>query len=234
MKLSNTKERLVQLMQTRGLKQSDILGLAKTFCRMYDVKLTKSDLSQYVAGKTQPNQGKLFILSKALNVSEAWLMGFDVPMERHVTDRSVDLSEGVPFDGGDICRIPILGNVIAGSPCEAVECIEGYVDIPSDWVRGGAEFFALKVKGDSMEPRMFEGDVVIVRKQSTVSSGQIAIVLVENSEATIKKVFIDERGITLKAFNEEVFSPKSYSKKEVAQLPVLIIGLVVQVRADLF
>jgi len=82
MKNSNTKERLNQIMSMRGLKQVDILNLTIPFCKQYDVKFNKSDISQYASGKTEPNQDKLFILGKALDVNEAWLMGYDVPMER--------------------------------------------------------------------------------------------------------------------------------------------------------
>lgn len=83
MKTSNTANRLKMLMEERNLKQVDILELAKPFCKQYNIKLTKTDLSQYVSGKVEPGQFKLFVLSNALNVSEAWLMGLNVPMERN-------------------------------------------------------------------------------------------------------------------------------------------------------
>lgn len=69
-------------MQEQNLRQVDILNLAKPYCDLYEVKLNKSDLSQYLAGKTEPNQDKLAILGMSLNVNESWLMGFDVPKER--------------------------------------------------------------------------------------------------------------------------------------------------------
>lgn len=82
MKKCSIAERLRQVMQTRGLKQVDILRTAEPFCIEYGIKLGRNDLSQYVSGKVEPGQYKLYILSQALNVSEAWLMGYDVPMER--------------------------------------------------------------------------------------------------------------------------------------------------------
>lgn len=82
MKEENTSIRLRKLMDTRGLRQVDILNLAIPYCEKYDVKMNKSDISQYCSGKTEPNQDKLFVLGAALNVNEAWLMGYDVPMER--------------------------------------------------------------------------------------------------------------------------------------------------------
>ena len=81
-KPSNTMQRLNYLMVERNLKQKDILNLTQELCEKYDVKFNKSDISQYVSGKTEPNQDKLFILSEALNVNVAWLMGFDVPMKK--------------------------------------------------------------------------------------------------------------------------------------------------------
>lgn len=82
MEKENTSIRLKRLMTQRDLKQIDILNACIPFCEKYHVKMNKSDLSQYVSGKVEPNQDKLFILGNALNVSEAWLMGYDVPMER--------------------------------------------------------------------------------------------------------------------------------------------------------
>ena len=79
---STTAERLNMLMAERNLKQVDILRLSQPFCEEHRIKLGRSDLSQFVSGKTEPGQSKLSILSMALNVSEAWLLGFDVPPER--------------------------------------------------------------------------------------------------------------------------------------------------------
>ena len=80
-----TSVRLKQIMEERNLKQVDILNLALPYCAKYDVKMNKSDISQYVSGKNEPSQDKLVILGMALNVSESWLMGFDVPIARKDT-----------------------------------------------------------------------------------------------------------------------------------------------------
>lgn len=95
MKKENTASRLMQIMKERNLRQVDILELTKPYCKKYEVKMNKSDLSQYVSGKTEPNQHKLAILGMALNVSEAWLMGFDAPKERleEKTNESSTLSK---------------------------------------------------------------------------------------------------------------------------------------------
>lgn len=80
MKPYNTAIRLKEIMDTRNIKQVDILNICKPFCKKYDIKLGKNDLSQYVNGKVEPGQEKLDLLAEALQVSEAWLMGYDVPM----------------------------------------------------------------------------------------------------------------------------------------------------------
>lgn len=82
MKPFTTAQRLKQIMDERGLKQVDILRMAQPYCKRYDVKLGKSALNQYVSGRVEPRADKLSVLSYALGVSEAWLLGFDVPVER--------------------------------------------------------------------------------------------------------------------------------------------------------
>lgn len=81
MRVSNTADRLREIMNTRGLRQSDIVRMAQPFCKEHGAKLSKSDMSQFVSGKVEPGQTKLFILGKTLRVSEAWLIGYDVDME---------------------------------------------------------------------------------------------------------------------------------------------------------
>ena len=93
------------------------------------------------------------------------------------------------------------------------------------------DYFALEIKGDSMEPKMSKGDIVIVKQQNTVENGQIAIVLVNGDEATVKKVRFRDNGIELIAFNSYVYEPHFYSAKEIEELPVKIIGRVVELRA---
>lgn len=86
----STGTRIKKIMNDRNLKQVDILNLCAPYCTKYGIKLAKNDLSQYISDKVQPRQDKLSILGMGLNVSEAWLMGFDVPMERvHHNDHDI-------------------------------------------------------------------------------------------------------------------------------------------------
>ena len=84
MKNFTTAQRLEQVMKNRNMRQVDILNAAEPYCKKYGIKLGKNDMSQYVSGKVEPGQDKLTILGLALNVSEAWLMGYDVPAEREI------------------------------------------------------------------------------------------------------------------------------------------------------
>lgn len=99
MEKKNTSIRLKELMQERNLKQVDILRMAEPYAKQYDIKFNKSDLSQYVSGKTEPGQDKLFLLGITLNVSETWLMGYDVPRERNpvASIMAKDASKGDEF-----------------------------------------------------------------------------------------------------------------------------------------
>lgn len=85
MRISNTTERLKEIMAERHLRQVDVLNLAKPFCEKYGVKLTKPDISQYLSHQVEPGREKLFILALALEVDDAWLMGYDVAKERTAT-----------------------------------------------------------------------------------------------------------------------------------------------------
>lgn len=158
-------------------------------------------------------------------IAKAVGMDVDTLIKSLDDDQPVTIPASPPRVKG--VRIPILGKVVAGIPIEAIENIEGYEEITPALASKG-EHFALRVQGDSMAPVIVENDIVIVRKQRQVENGDIAIVLVNGDEATIKKVQINDHGITLVGFNIEVYPPHFYSEKEITTLPVQIIGKVVE------
>ena len=125
-------------------------------------------------------------------------------------------------------KIPVLGRVPAGIPFAAIESIIDYEEIPTEMARTG-EFFGLHIKGDSMAPRILDGDVVIVRKQPTVETGDIAIIMVNGDDATCKRVMHHENGISLVS-NNPTFQPRFYTAREIEKLPIQIIGKVVELR----
>lgn len=126
-------------------------------------------------------------------------------------------------------EIPVLGRIQAGIPVEAIQDILDYEEIPLELARQG-EFFALQIKGDSMEPKFSEGDVVVVRKQSDIESGEIGVVIINGCDATIKKVAKHQDGISLVPSNA-MYTPKFYTNKEAMDLPIQILGKVVELRA---
>lgn len=111
----------------------------------------------------------------------------------------------------------------------AIESIINYEEISQEQARTG-EFFGLQIKGDSMEPRITDGDVVIVRKQETVENGEIAVVLINGDDATVKKFYKTDAGIKLVSTNP-TYDPFFFTPDEVNTLPVSVIGKVVELRA---
>lgn len=196
---------------SKNLKR--IMKSKKKTAPMLALYIGVSDQAVYswYSGRTYPESDNLTKISEYLNCSISDLTG-DPDAEN--SSKSV--------------RIPVLGKVRAGIPLDAVEDIIDWEEIPSAMARSG-EYFALQIKGDSMNPRMFEGDVVIVKKQSTIECGQIAIVLVNGYEATCKKIKISADGITLIGFNPD-FVPLKYSAADIINLPVQIVGRVVECR----
>lgn len=153
-------------------------------------KIPKSSISQYMSGYTKPNGERVYLISKVLGVSEAWLMGFDVPMERDKKSFVDNLPE--PGITEAYTTFPVIGEVAAGYEHIAIEDWEGdVVDIPLSYLHGRSksDFFVLKVKGDSMYPDYKENDKVLVLKQSTLDhSGQVGVIIYNDDNATLKKV----------------------------------------------
>lgn len=205
----STATRLKRLLAERGLKQVDILEKAKPFCKKYGIKLTKSDLSQYVSGKVAPGQDKLSIIGMALDVSEAWLMGYDVPMKRGSSRRMTDDSVPPGFEPlPKMVKRPLVGSIACGDPITAEENIEDYVDVPED----AHCDFCLRCKGDSMiDAGIHDGDLVYIHIQPEVENGQIAAVRIDG-EATLKRVFWDSANQVLQLVPaNSSYMPKVYS-----------------------
>ena len=184
-----------------------------------------------------PNQASLEKLSDYFGVSVSYLIcesDFRTEQEavidgwnkRFGTD---ELKEDVKRIEQGV-RIPVVGTVPCGIPIEAIELLDAddWEEISEQMARTG-KFFGLKVKGDSMSPRILEGDVVIVRQQSSAESGDIVIAKVDGEEATCKKLVKHENGISLVPYNS-TYEPMYFSHEEVINKPVKIIGKVVELR----
>lgn len=167
----------------------------------------QSTVAMWECGKNSPGYDMLLKLANLFNVSVSALCGA----------------------GEEIVRVNVLGNVAAGQPIYAAENIIGAESLSAEDVRGG-EFFALRIKGSSMEPRMYEGDTVIVRRQSSVENGEIAIVLVGDDEATCKKFYRNGDGISLVSINP-VYEPMFYSEAALKDVKIEVLGKVCELRA---
>ena len=182
-------------------------------------------------------------LAKAVNVSPAALSGYETEKYEAELETYMAIANyfGVSLDyllgrsnvkTGDNksgTTIPVLGDVAAGIPIEAIDAIVDYEEIDAAMAATG-EFFGLRVKGASMEPRMREGDVVIVRKQDTAETGDTVVVLVNGDSATVKKIKYGPDGISLIPTNP-AYDVQFYSAADVERLPVRVIGRVVELRA---
>lgn len=198
------------------------LGILQSEVAKY-VGVTEATVSRWESGEIKNmKRNNIYKLAKILQISPLILL-----------DDTVSAGQTAPSpDAPPSCkgiRIPVLGKVVAGIPIEAVEDIIDYEEIDEKLAKSGT-FFALQIKGRSMEPTFHEGDVVIVRQQPEVENGEIAIVLVNGSEATVKEVKESSDGITLIGHNVAAYTPTFYSRQEVADLPVQIIGKVVELR----
>jgi len=193
---------LLNLRKNKGVTQKDISDY---------LGISRQAYANYEAGNRAPDFQTLKKLSAYFSVSADYLLG----------NETIANKSGV--------RIPVYGSVAAGIPIEAITDIEDYEEITEDMARTG-EFAALKIKGRSMEPRFTEGDVVIVRLQNTIESGDIAVVIVNGDEATCKKIKKTPEGVMLISTNPD-YEPMFFSNKEIEEKPVRIWGKVVELRA---
>lgn len=173
--------------------------------------LSPSTIGMYEQDRRKPDYETLEAIADYFNVNLDYLI------------------KSTPYEKKTKFTVPVLGKVTAGIPIDAVEYIVDYEEISEEMASKG-DYFGLQIKGDSMEPKFSEGDVVIVRKQSTIQSGEIAIVLINGDEATIKKVMLFEGGLNLVPSNQ-AYQVITFTNEQIEKLPVQILGKVVELRA---
>ena len=175
------------------------------------IGVARSTISMYEVGASEPDIQILTKLANFFNCSIDYLLGNDKK------------SQGV--------KIPVLGVIPAGIPIEAVEDVLGYEEITPKLASTG-EFFALKVKGDSMLPDIKNGDILIVRQQEDAENGDTCVIMVNGNDATVKKIKKMESGIMLIPNNSD-FETMFFSNEEILSLPVRIIGKAIEIRRSL-
>lgn len=193
---------LRQARKAKGLTQAEV---ART------IGLTQNGYSYWENGKAKIDKDQLLKLAELFEVSTDYLLG----------NTSKPNTKGV--------WIPVLGDVAAGIPIEAVEDIVDYEEIDSALAATG-DFFGLRIKGSSMEPRIREGDVVIVRKQGDADTGDTVVVLVNGDSATVKRLKKEADGSMWLLPNNPAYDPQHFTPTEITEKPVHIIGKVVELR----
>ena len=199
--------------------------------------INKSLISNYLSGTFKAKQDKVNIIAETLGVSEGWLMGYDVDMDREWFDdkepSEISIDNAIYLEATTkTVKIPLLGKVPAGIPIEAIEDIIGYEDIPYKWVQNGTRYFALKVDGNSMYPDYHTGDTIIIKQQPDCESGDDCVVMVNGDDATFKRVIKQEKSIILKPLNNE-YEPYLFNEYDILTKPVKIVGVAVEVRRKL-
>ena len=178
------------------------------------VGVSKATVQRWETGSiSNMRRDRIKKLSEILQVSPQMLLSAE--------ENNTEETESV------FARIPVLGTVAAGVPITAQEDILGWEEVPQEWVKNDT-FFALKLKGDSMEPRMAAGDIVVVRKQSDIESGEIGIVMVDG-QATCKKVVKHDDGLVLISNNVK-YPPMFFTIKEMEEKNFTVLGKVVELR----
>lgn len=181
------------------------------------IGVERVSIARYESDIFLPSNKQLPLLASALQCSTDYLLGHNATFMPTAKETS---TSGI--------WVPVLGRVAAGIPIESITDITDYEEISSEMAAHG-EHFGLKIQGHSMEPRICEGDIVIVRQQEDVENGEVAVVTVNGNEATVKKIKKRPEGILLIPLNP-AYDTMFYSVEEVSTLPVRIIGKVVELR----
>lgn len=206
------QNRLKKAMEYRNIKQVDLVE--KT-------KLDKTLINKYLSGVANAKQKKLAILAKALDVDEVWLMGYDTSM---VNSTSTKLENNV-------VPINIFDGVVSDFNVLFPKNIIGTVDIEKSIINNGDNFFALKVKDDSMSPVFIENDIIVIKEQHDFENGDLVVAVINTNDITIKKVQKIDAGIVLQSFNPH-YAPLFFTHSDIENLTVKIIGIVKQLRRE--
>ena len=181
-----------------------------------DLNLPYTTFAEWYNGNIYPRIDKIEILANYFNIKKSDL---------------IENKEKLDELGNPVTSIPLLGTVKAGYDYLAQENWVGKIDVETNLVGDGEEYFALKIKGDSMAPVFIEDDIVIIKKQNDCENNEYAIVLVNGDEGTLKKIKKIDNGIILQPLNP-AYGPMIYTNEEIDTLPVKIIGVVKQLKRE--
>ncbi len=230
-------QNLKRIREKKNLSQSELSRITKQICDSYNetvvaeddkiTPITQASIARWEAGENSPSIDNVVLLRHALNVELIDLIGNDLNFDN---GSLIDITT-------DTVQIPLLGEIPAGLPFEAIEnqYTVDTIDIPKKWLNGGNKFFALRLDGDSMEPDYLDNDIVIFRQTSDCENGQDCCVRINGFEATFKRIRKQPNGIMIVPLNENNstnFKSTFYTNEDVINMPVEILGVVKQVRRD--
>lgn len=194
--------------EKRGLTQENLAKL---------VGVKQSTVGMWENGTNNPRAKTLEKIADILKVTVNDLMYSDSNAEPY------------SFGATEVLRIPVYGTIPAGVPMEAIEDIIDYEEASADWMLGGKEFFALKIKGDSMEPEYRNGDVIIFLAQPDCENNEDCAVAINGNDWTFKRVEKTANGIFVKPLNPS-YETRFFTYEECEELPVQVKGVFWELR----
>ena len=208
-KTATFAQRLREGLTLRGMKQIELATLSG---------ISKYSISHYLKGDWEGKQDAVYELARVLDVSEAWLMGYDVPPERKTVAKGAPAIPPGFIPLPKMKKVPLIGAIACGDPITALQNREGEVDAPEDMRCD----FALKCHGDSMTGAgIYDGDTVFIRIQPEVENGEIAAVRI-GEEATLKRVYYyPEKNKLMLVAENPAFEPLVYIGEELNYIRIL-------------
>ncbi len=209
--MSNIGHNMKALRESENMTQGDLAS---------KIGVSRSTIGMYERGLREPDFETTEAIADLFNVDMNYLLG------KGGSENS-DF-----FSARQRNRIPVLGSIPAGIAIEAIEDVTDWEELPDRMMKGGKQYFGLKVKGDSMWPDFLEGDTVIIQRQPVCENGDICAVYINGFEATLKQVRLhDDGSITLQPKNPN-YPPRTFTAEEVKTTPVTIAGVVVELRRN--
>lgn len=190
--------------------------------------VSEGTVSRWESGHiSNMKRDKVSMLSKVLDIPAEVIMGWETDADRFAAFAN-DFNRR-NFPGDEPVRVPVLGRVAAGIPINAIEEIIDWEELPAHTVNNDT-YFGLRIKGNSMEPNIGDGDTVIVKEQDTAEDGQIVIALVNGDDATCKRLKAYEDGTIALMSDNPSYPPMYFNSAEIDNVPVKIIGIVKELR----
>ena len=181
-----------------------------------DLNFPYTTFAEWYNGKIYPRIDKIEMLANYFGIKKSDL---------------IERKDKIDKLGNPVTEVPLLGTVKAGYDYMAQENWEGMIEVDQDIIKDGSDYFALKIKGDSMSPVLIENDIVIVKKQEDFENGDLVVSLINGDEATIKKGRKSDNSILLQPFNT-AYEPLIFTYDEMKTIPVTIIGIVKQLKRE--